>query len=65
MTTSSHFLDPGDLSQYSDSVLAYGHFDTIHAGHIRYLKHAKTLADTLIVAVQGDFDDNQNRNFQI
>ena len=34
--------------------VAYGHFDTIHTGHIRYLRHAKTLGTSLIVALQGD-----------
>ena len=26
-----------------ESTLAYGHFSTIHPGHIRYLKHAKQI----------------------
>ncbi len=34
--------------------LAYGHFTTIHAGHIRYLKHAKALGNKLIIALAGD-----------
>ena len=33
-----------------DATLAYGHFTTIHAGHIRYLKHAKGLGSELIIA---------------
>ncbi len=37
-----------------NAVLAYGHFTTIHAGHIRYLRHAKKLGSTLIVALLGD-----------
>ena len=37
-------------------ILAYGHFTTIHAGHIRYLKHAKSLGKTLVVALKGDED---------
>ena len=35
-------------------VLCYGHFNMIHPGHIRYLEHAKSLGEQLIVAVQGD-----------
>ena len=35
-------------------VLCYGHFNIIHPGHIRYLEHAKSLGQQLIVAVQGD-----------
>jgi cytidyltransferase-like protein len=36
------------------SVICYGHFNIIHPGHIRYLEYAKSLGQTLIVAVQGD-----------
>ena len=38
-----------------DSVaLCYGHFNLIHPGHLRYLQHAKTLADKLVVAITSD-----------
>ena len=37
-----------------DCVLAYGHFSTIHPGHIRYLRHARNLGSTLLVALIGD-----------
>ena len=40
-------------------VLAYGHFTTIHPGHIRYLRHARSLGRELVVAVVGDGDANQ------
>jgi rfaE bifunctional protein kinase chain/domain len=35
-------------------VLGYGHFTTIHPGHIRYLRHARSLGPTLAVALVGD-----------
>lgn len=35
-------------------VLAYGHFTTIHPGHIRYLRHARSLGSQLVVALVGD-----------
>jgi rfaE bifunctional protein kinase chain/domain len=35
-------------------VLAYGHFTTIHPGHIRYLRQARSLGSTLAVALVGD-----------
>jgi rfaE bifunctional protein kinase chain/domain len=35
-------------------VLGYGHFTTIHAGHIRYLRHARSLGAELVVALVGD-----------
>lgn len=34
--------------------LGYGHFNVIHPGHIRYLQHAKSLADRLFIALMGD-----------
>ena len=45
------------LKQVKDQcgcVLAYGHFNTIHPGHIRYLRHAKQLGSDLLVALIGD-----------
>ena len=39
-----------------EAVVAYGHFTTIHAGHIRYLRHAKKIGNELIVALLGDQD---------
>lgn len=38
----------------SDYILCYGHFSTIHLGHIRYLKEASSLGYPLVVAVIGD-----------
>lgn len=35
-------------------VLCYGHFNTIHAGHLRYLRYAQSLGDCLIIALRGD-----------
>tara|TARA_B100000989_G_C19508354_1_gene457607 strand:+ start:404 stop:1870 length:1467 start_codon:yes stop_codon:yes gene_type:complete len=35
-------------------VLCHGVFDVLHAGHIKYLKKAKELGDTLIVSVTSD-----------
>ena len=34
--------------------MAYGHFNTIHPGHIRYLRHARSLGEKLVVALIGD-----------
>lgn len=47
----------GDLD---GCVLAYGHFTTIHPGHIRFLRHAKSLGKVLVVALIGDdIEDTQ------
>lgn len=35
-------------------VLANGHFDLIHVGHVRYLQGAREAGDFLVVAVNGD-----------
>jgi len=35
-------------------VTTNGCFDIIHAGHVRYLKHAKELGDVLIVCLNSD-----------
>jgi len=39
-------------------VLGYGHFSTVHPGHIRYLKHARGLGSRLVVAVIGDSESS-------
>ena len=46
-----------------EAVIAYGHFTTIHTGHIRYLRHAKKIGNELIVALLGDKDIKNNSNF--
>jgi len=43
-----------------DMALCYGHFNLIHPGHLRYLRHAKTLANKLIVAIVSDKDLAKN-----
>lgn len=35
-------------------VMASGYFDPLHIGHVRYLEHAKSLGDYLIVCVESD-----------
>ena len=48
---------------YESSVLVYGHFTTIHPGHIRYLNYAKKLGNKLIVSLMSDFDANGNQKY--
>ncbi len=52
MTTQT--LQLSNSSSWKGCVLTYGHFSTIHPGHIRYLRHAKGLGKRLIVALIGD-----------
>lgn len=51
-------LDEGLL--YQHCILAYGHFSTIHPGHVRYLKHARGLGERLVIALIGD---NSSQNY--
>ncbi len=60
------------LSLKGDTVLVYGHFSSIHPGHVRYLQNAKSYGSILIIALKGDdnlqisdkypfsFDDRSN-----
>ena len=43
-----------DAAAWQGCALAYGHFNTIHPGHIRYLRHARGLGEQLVVALIGD-----------
>lgn len=54
----SKIIDIKAASGYSGCTMAYGHFNTIHAGHIRYLRHARSLGKQLLVALMGDSDTN-------
>lgn len=35
-------------------VFTNGHFEILHPGHVRYLQHARSLGDCLIVGLNGD-----------
>ena len=35
-------------------VLANGHFDLLHVGHVRYLEGARAVGDVLVVGINGD-----------
>ncbi len=42
------------LVQGKKVVLANGCFDLLHVGHLRYLQHARTMGDVLVVAINSD-----------
>ena len=44
-------------------VITYGHFSSIHPGHIRYLQNAKTLGNILITVLKGDQDKSDSEKF--
>ena len=39
--------------------MTYGHFSTIHPGHIRYLKNARNRGNKLYLALIGDENSNK------
>lgn len=43
-----------DIKESNESIMVYGHFSTIHPGHIRYLKYAKELGEKLVISLLGD-----------
>jgi rfaE bifunctional protein kinase chain/domain len=53
-------LDAIRFNVTKDVAVCYGHFNLIHPGHLRYLRHAKTLANKLIVAIVSDKDLGKN-----
>ena len=50
-------LGLAEANKWQGCKLTYGHFTTIHPGHIRYLRYAKSLGDKLFVALIGDEGD--------
>ena len=55
----SEIIALSDAFSNVDCVLAYGHFSSIHPGHIRYLKHAAEQGLPLMVALIGDSTDGE------
>ena len=51
-----------DFNQY-EIALAYGHFSSIHPGHIRYLQNAKSLGEKLLIALRGDKDKPNSEKY--
>ncbi len=45
-------------------VLGYGHFNTIHPGHIRYLRNARDQGEKFVIALMGDGLSKENPSFQ-
>ena len=48
----------------NEAVLAYGHFNSVHPGHIRYLKKASSQGKSLFVAVLPDTNKGNNREYK-
>ncbi len=56
----SKFISIDELNIEKDFALGYGHFTTIHPGHIRYLKYLKSLSSRVIIALRGDINETNN-----
>lgn len=54
----SPIIDLEDAIKFRDCILGYGHFNSIHPGHIRYLKHAKDKNNIFVVAILKNFSSN-------
>ncbi|MBO8240511.1 adenylyltransferase/cytidyltransferase family protein [Prochlorococcus marinus XMU1412] len=54
----------GDKLTFSDCTLAYGHFDLVHPGHIRYLRHAASQGENLVIALLPDTKKGENKSYQ-
>ena len=50
----SELSSPIDWANLSGAVLCFGHFNTIHPGHIRYFLTARKYDTPLVVALEGD-----------
>ena len=46
-----------------DVALAYGHFSSIHPGHIGYLQNAKSYGNKLVIALRGDNDKPKSEKY--
>ena len=54
----------GDKLTFSNCTLAYGHFDSVHPGHIRYLRHAASQGENLVIALLPDTKKGENNSYQ-
>ncbi len=47
-------IDIQDAKEIKESVIVFGHFSTVHPGHMRHLKYASEMGSEVIVALLGD-----------
>ncbi len=59
-----NFSQEKNLEYLEGCVLTCGHFNTIHPGHIRYLKNAKEEDNKLVVALFGDSNNDNEKAYQ-
>ena len=56
--TQINYLEKFKIS--SDFNLGFGHFNTIHSGHLRYLRYAKGENQKLVIALIGNLKNNND-----
>ena len=54
-----------DAEHLKNCILAFGHFDSIHPGHLRYLRKASSQGNKLVIALLPDTYKGLSRNFQL
>ena len=59
----SPILEIHKSEKFKNSVLGFGHFNSVHTGHIRYLKHAKEIGQTFIVCIMKSIEGDARNVF--
>ena len=57
-------LNINDVIPFKDCTLTYGHFNSVHHGHIRYLKHAASRGNPLVVAILPDTNNGDKNLYE-
>ena len=58
------FIDEENKDKFYGCTMTYGHFSTIHPGHVRYLSKAKKKGGKLVIALIGDNHIQENLKFK-
>ena len=53
-----------NFPNFKKCVLTYGHFNSVHPGHIRYLKKASNYGESLLVAVLPDTENGIKKTYK-
>ena len=57
-------LKANEASKFKGCTLTYGHFNSYHPGHIRYLRHASAQGNKLVIAILSDTYTGKTRSYQ-
>lgn len=58
------FVSNQNKSDFIGCTITFGHFSTIHPGHVRYLSNAKKKGCKLVIAIIGDSSSNKDLRFK-